>query len=72
VKAWLSRADVPFIVREVDTDDAAYDALMALGFRAVPITLVGDHAIRGYDSTALEAALEAWRGQTTLPQTRSE
>lgn len=63
---------MPFTVREVDSDVAAYDALMALGFRAVPVTLVGDHAIRGYDIAALEAALATWRGQTTWPVTPSE
>ena len=63
---------MPFILREVDTDVAAYDALMALGFRAVPVTLVGNEVIRGYDGAALAAAVEVWRGQTTLPETPSE
>ncbi len=52
---------MPFEVREVDTDDAAYDELIARGFRAVPVTVMGDEAVRGYDQAALAAALERWR-----------
>ena len=36
------------------TDDAAYDELMALGYRRVPVTVIGDVAIQGYDADALE------------------
>lgn len=36
---------------------AAYDELMALGYRRVPLTLVGDQAIVGYDADALASAL---------------
>jgi glutaredoxin len=61
VKAWLSRAGVPYVVRDVRTDDTAYDELRALGFRVVPVTVIGEEAIRGYDPAALAAALERWR-----------
>jgi glutaredoxin len=54
VKAWLSRAGVPFEVRNVDEDDRAYDELLALGFRTVPLTVAGGHRITGYDASALE------------------
>ena len=43
----------------VDEDDRAYDALIARGLRTVPVTLVGDQVIRGYDPAALEQALAA-------------
>jgi hypothetical protein len=43
----------------VDEDDRAYDALLARGLRSVPVTIVGDRVIRGYDPAALEQALAA-------------
>jgi hypothetical protein len=36
----------------VDEDDRAYDALLARGLRSVPVTIVGDLVIRGYDPAA--------------------
>jgi len=41
-------------VRNVDEDDRAYDELLALGFRTVPLTVAGEHRITGYDASALE------------------
>jgi glutaredoxin len=59
VKAWLSRAGVPFTVRDVDEDDRAYDELIALGFRSIPITVIGEQRIRGFNPAAMTAALTA-------------
>jgi hypothetical protein len=55
VKEFLSRAGVPFTAYNVDEDDRAYDALIARGFRSVPITIAGDRVVRGFDAAALEA-----------------
>ncbi len=43
----------------VEEDDSAYDRLLALGFRVVPVTIVNGHAIKGFDEPALRAALAA-------------
>jgi glutaredoxin len=59
VKEFLSRAGAVFTVMNVDEDDRAYDALIARGLRTVPVTVVGDQVIRGYDPAALEQALAA-------------
>jgi len=59
VKEFLSRAGAAFTVMNVDEDDRAYDALLARGLRTVPVTIIGDRVIRGYDPTALEQALAA-------------
>ena len=48
---------MPFTVRNVDEDDRAYDELIALGMRTVPVTLIGTHRVRGYDEAALRDAL---------------
>jgi glutaredoxin len=62
VKELLSRAGVPFEVRNVETDLAAYRDLLDRGFRTVPVTLVGDDpspsAIIGFNESALKTALD--------------
>jgi len=58
VKEFLSRAGVAFTVLNVDEDDRAYDALIARGFRTVPVTMIGARAVKGYDPAALQHALD--------------
>jgi glutaredoxin len=57
VKEFLSREGVAFTAKNVDEDERAYDELIARGFRTIPVTIIGDRAIRGYDPDALESAL---------------
>ena len=57
MKEFLSRAGHAFAVRDVDEDDRAYDELIAGGFRTVPVTMIGDRAVSGYDPAALKRAL---------------
>ena len=59
MKEFLSRAGATFTVLNVDEDERAYDALLARGLRTVPVTIVGDRVVRGYDPAALEQALAA-------------
>jgi glutaredoxin len=61
VKELLSRNAIPFTVYNVDEDDRAYDDLVALGWRTVPVTVVGARIINGYDAVALETAIAEWR-----------
>ena len=53
-----------FTAYNVDEDDRAFDALIARGYRTVPVTVIGDRVVRGYDADALTAALAAWRAQS--------
>ena len=46
-----------FTARNVDEDEAAYDDLIARGLRTVPVTIVGDQVIKGYDPAALTSAI---------------
>ena len=48
---------VLFRILDVDTVDGAR-ALRALGTRTVPVTVIGQTVVRGYDTDALHAALE--------------
>jgi hypothetical protein len=59
VKEFLSRAGRTFTVRFVDEDEAAYDALIALGYRSVPVTVIGGEIVQGFDAAALARALAA-------------
>jgi len=69
VKAWLSRERVPFTAYNVDEDDRAYDELIARGFRTIPVTVIGDRIVKGFDEAALREAIDAVRvadpGSTT-------
>jgi glutaredoxin len=57
VKEFLSREGHTLTVRNVEDDDSAYEALLALGFRAVPVTIVNGRSVKGFDEPALRAAL---------------
>jgi glutaredoxin len=58
VKEFLSRAGKTFTVRLVDEDDKAYDDLIALGYRTVPVTVIGDTVVTGFDPKALARVLK--------------
>ncbi len=64
MKEFLSREAVPFTAHNVDEDDRAYDELIARGFRTIPVTFFGNHAVKGYDEPALAAAAAAWRARS--------
>ncbi len=53
MKAWLSLEGVHVVERNVDEDEGAYEELVALGFRSVPVTVIGGQAVRGFDPDRL-------------------
>ncbi len=57
MKELLSREHIEFTAKNVDEDAAAYDELIAHGFRTVPVTLIDGHAVKGFDPIALRRAL---------------
>ena len=63
MKEFLSREGIPFTAHNVEEDDRAYDELIALGFRVVPVTVIGGRRIKGFDAAALSAAVAAWRAK---------
>jgi glutaredoxin len=62
VKEFLSREGHAFEAKNVEEDDSAYDELMALGARSVPVTVVDGQVITGFDQARLRAALAAAAG----------
>lgn len=59
MKEFLSREGYAFAAKNVEEDDSAYDELLALGFRAVPVTIIDGQAIKGFDERMLRQALAA-------------
>lgn len=62
MKEFLSQNGHSFTVRVVDDDDAAYDELLALGYRTVPVTVIGGSVVTGFDPVALAQALAQQTG----------
>ena len=54
---------MPFTAHNVDEDDKAYDELIARGWRIIPVTVIGDRVVTGFDADALADALAAWRAR---------
>jgi hypothetical protein len=57
VKEFLSRERQTFAVRNIEDDPAAYDELLALGFKVVPVTIVDGRTVMGFDERGLRQAL---------------
>ena len=62
MKEFLSREGHTFEAKDIEDDDRAYDELMAMGARAVPVTVIDKQVIIGYDQARLRAALAASGG----------
>lgn len=45
------------MVKNVDDDPVAYDELLARGWRTIPVTVIGEALIKGFDEQALKDAL---------------
>ena len=57
MKEFLSREGVAFTAKNVDEDDRAYEELVARGFRTVPLTIIGDRVVKGFDPAVLKSAI---------------
>ena len=61
MKELLSREGVPFTAYNVDEDEHAYDELIARGLRTVPVTIIGERVLPGFNPVELADAVAAWR-----------
>jgi hypothetical protein len=57
VKEFLSRSGREFVVKNVDEDPEAFNELVALGVMTIPVTVIDDYVVRGFDEKRLRAAL---------------
>ena len=58
VKVYLSQREIPFTEYNVSTNREGLKALLALGCRTTPVTVVGDTKIIGYSPSRLDEALK--------------
>lgn len=61
LRADLNRRNVPFAEFDVEKTSAGRGAWKELGGRGVPVTLVGDQVIRGYDPQRILALAASGR-----------
>ena len=57
MKAWLSQKQIPFTDKNVREDAVALDELKRMGYNSVPVTLIGEERILGFDQERLAKAL---------------
>jgi hypothetical protein len=57
VKEFLSRNGLEFTVKNVDDDADAFNEMVALGLMSIPVTVVDNVVVRGYDEKRLRVAL---------------
>ena len=69
MKEFLSREGHPFEIKNIEEDDAAYNELLKLGARSVPVTVIAadaaaipDRVVTGFDQARLREALTAAGG----------
>ena len=46
-------------MKNVDEDPEALNEMVAMGLMTIPVTIVGDYVVRGYDEKRLREALAA-------------
>jgi glutaredoxin-like protein NrdH len=62
VREFLSQAGHAFEAKNIEEDDRAYDELLALGARTIPVTVIGDRVVIGFDQVQLREALATGGG----------
>jgi glutaredoxin 3 len=57
VKEFLSRNGREFTVKNVEEDPEAFNEMVAMGLMTIPVTIVDDYVVRGFDEKKLKAAI---------------
>ena len=57
VKGFLKERGFTWIEKNVNTDKQARQEMRDMGMASIPVTLIGDHKIQGFDREKLEEAL---------------
>jgi glutaredoxin len=54
---YLSQKGVPFTEKNVARDPSAVQELMSMGMRSLPVVVIGDKRLSGFNPKAIDAAL---------------
>ena len=54
---YLSQKGVPYTEKNVARDPEAVQELMSMGLRSLPVIVIGDERLSGFNPTAIDAAL---------------
>lgn len=57
LKQYLNENSIAFEERNIDANDAFIDELQALGVSSLPLTLIGETKILGFNTTRIQNAL---------------
>jgi glutaredoxin len=58
VKSYLKERDIEFTEKNVHKNRAALQELSQLGFKSIPVTVIGEDVILGFDREKLATVLE--------------
>jgi glutaredoxin len=54
---YLSRKGVPYTEKNVARDPEAVQELLSMGLRSLPVIVIGEKRLSGFNPTAIDAAL---------------
>lgn len=54
---YLSQKGVPFTEKNIARDPSAVQELMGMGMRSLPVIVIGDKRLSGFNPKAIDAAL---------------
>ncbi len=54
---YLSQKGVPYTEKNVAQDPEAVQELMSMGLRSLPVIVIGEEQLSGYNPAAIDAAL---------------
>ena len=59
-KEYLSQRNVPFVERDIMSDQSAMDELLKLGVLTTPVTIIEGEVVVGFDRVRFEKLLGEW------------
>ena len=54
---YLSQKGIPYTEKNVAVDQNAVQELMSMGLRSLPVIVIGDERLSGFNPAAIDAAL---------------
>jgi glutaredoxin len=54
---YLSQKGIPYIEKNVSRDQEAVQELMSMGLRSLPVIVIGEKRLSGFNPAAIDAAL---------------